>query len=257
MHDPNAIPCWQVEEWSRIPGLVHGFYGRRGGVSEGAWASLNLGTRVGDDPAHVRENWRRLCAALRGVTPVTMQQVHGDRIVTVSAAEQSVGEADGMATDVAGIGLSVATADCVPILLVEPTRRISLAVHAGWRGTLAGIAEGAVRLAAEKYAVPPDSLHVAIGPAIGPCCYEVSAAIGTDLEAKFGKMPDAWACHGEHGMLDLRRANRLILQNAGVPAARISEVGPCTSCHSDVLYSHRRSGGRTGRQISIIGFISP
>lgn len=244
----------KVESWRGIDGLVHAFIGRSGGVSEGDCASLNVSERVGDDLEAVAENWRTVRRLFPGLGIVRMEQVHGTRVARVSSASQNLGAADAAMTNRAGIGLAVLTADCVPILVACPGARIAMAVHAGWRGTVAGVGRAAVRSVRLAYGVTAEELRVALGPAIGACCYEVDAEIGERLESRWGEMPEAWSRLGSKGQLDLRSANRTILGHAGVPPENIVEVGPCTACAHDHFFSHRRSRGRTGRQVSVIGW---
>lgn len=248
---PPALPA---ERWQTVPGLVLAFLGRSGGAGEGSWCSLNLSEGVGDDPENVAENWRTVERAYAGLRIVRMRQVHGARVLHVRGAEPSPPECDGLTTDAAGLGLAVLTADCVPILMAAPERRVAVAVHAGWRGTLAGIAGTAVESACAAYDLRPEDLRVALGPSIGACCYEVDAEIGASLEARFGAMREAWSRSGSKGRLDLRGANRRILAGAGVPPEQVVDVGPCTACAFDRFFSHRRSGGETGRQLSLVGW---
>ncbi len=252
----GSPPVLRVDAWRRIPALVHGFFGRRGGVSGGDWDSLNLSEQVGDDPGSVSANWEMMAGAVPCLTVVRARQVHGARIVAVQDSAQSVGPADGMMTASTGLGLALLTADCVPVLMVAPAARVVMAVHAGWRGTLAGITPAAIAAAQRELGVQPSQWQVALGPAIGGCCYEVDANVGVQLAARWGEMPDAWKPGTDRGKLDLRRANRRQAAAAGIPLAQIAEVGPCTACASDEYFSHRRSGGRTGRQLSIIGWDS-
>lgn len=254
--DPAAggVPLVQVAAWDAIPGLAHGFFGRGGGVSEGALASLNLSARVGDQPERVAANWQRVEQTLPGLTFVRMQQVHGTRVVRVAAADDAVGEADALITDRPGLGLTVLTADCVPLLGVAAQRGAVMAVHAGWRGSLAGIAIEALRAAEDAFGIEPAAWQVALGPSIGGCCYEVEAEIGRQFLDRWGAMPDAWQAAGTHGQLDLRRVNAELLRQAGVPDGQIHLAGPCTACCRDEFFSHRASAGRAGRQASVIGF---
>jgi hypothetical protein len=249
----DAPPLLQVPGWAAY-GVAHGFFGRCGGFSGGALASLNLSERVGDRHWSVAANWAQVSRALPGLRVVRMHQVHGRRVVRVRFESDRVGEADGLLTTAPGIGLAVLTADCVPILAVAPRHGAIMALHAGWRGSLAGIAAAALRLAADELAIAPGEWQVALGPAIGGCCYEVEREIGDGFVDRWGAMPDAWQPAGHRGQLDLRRANRAILVAQGVPPEAIVDVGPCTSCASTEFFSHRRSGGRTGRQLSLIGW---
>ena len=253
---PEAPPAERVEAWSSIPGLVHGFFGRRGGVSPEPWQSLNLSYKVGDRPERVDSNWSAVQQALGRLHLRRMDQVHGSELIVVDGSERGevVGAADGLATESPGLGLVVMTADCVPILMVAPTRRIAIALHAGWRGTVAGIAKRGVETGERCFGVPAAEWQIAIGPAIEACCYEVDAEIGDRLQAEWGSMPDAWRRRGAKGDLDLRSANRSILEGAGVPVSSIHLVGSCTACSRQRYFSHRGSGGKTGRQAAIVGF---
>jgi YfiH family protein len=250
-------PVLSVPRWdARLP-VAHGFFGREGGASTGPFRSLNVSGRVGHDPAAVAENWRRVGARMNGLTWIRMQQVHGARVALVGgAAAAAVGEADALLTTTPGLGLAVLTADCVPILAVAPNAGAVLAIHAGWRGTLAGIAVAGIETARRELGVPPIAWEIAIGPAIGGCCYEVEQRIGDDLVRRWGAMPDAWQPAGSHGQLDLRLVNRQQLVDAGVDTSSMAMVGPCTACRHDAYFSHRRSGGRTGRHLSAIALVS-
>ncbi len=251
----GPAPHLRAPAWAAIEGLRHGFFGRGGGVSRGSFASLNLSARVGDDAECVSANWAAVAETLPGVAIVRMQQVHGDHVAHVTTGDADVGEADGLISAQPGLGLAVLTADCVPILMVSPAARVVAAVHAGWRGTLAGIAGAAVEAGRTACGVDPGDWLAALGPSIGGCCYEVDTEIGAAFCSRWGSaMREAWQPAGGRGQLDLRRANREILIVAGVPSEGIVDIGPCTACSSDELFSHRRSGGRTGRQLSVIAW---
>lgn len=248
----------KVPQWESKNGLLHGFLGRRGGKSEGNYASLNLSFRVGDDPQIVKDN---LCDVKRAVgvhdlRVVTMKQVHGDRIVEVKDKHlKEVGPADGMVTQERELFLGVVTADCVPILYIAPERKIAAAVHAGWRGTLAGIGGKMVRHICDRYGVDPAALQVALGPSIGPCCYEIGADVSAPLIEKWDAMAaDALRSRDGKTFLNLRKLNRSQLEEAGVSSKQIHEIGPCTSCAPDEFFSYRRQRGKTGHQMSFIGW---
>jgi hypothetical protein len=245
-----------LEAWAARGDLAHGFFGRAGGVSRGEWSSLNLSGAVGDDPAAVAANGARVREALHGLAIVRMRQVHGDRVVRVRASDQDVGVADGLVTDVPGLALAVLTADCVPILMVAGERRVAMALHAGWRGTAAGVAERGVEAAEREFGVRPDEWEVALGPSIGGCCYEVGAEVGAALESRWGPMSPAWREAAGCRWLDLRTANRVILTALGVPDDRIVDAGPCTACARAEYFSHRAEAGRTGRQLSAVGWLA-
>jgi len=247
--------AWQARAWQGIPGLVHRFFGRVGGVSRGPWASLNLSPWVGDNAADVNANWKvaqRTLPGLAGV--VTMRQVHGATVARVDNPVSAVDGVDGLFTNASGLGLGVLTADCVPILMVAAQHRVAVAVHAGWRGTLAGIVRVALHKARDELGLEPTAFQVALGPAIGGCCYEVGADIGQSIEQRWGPLGDGWRPQGEKGRLDLREVNRRMLLGMGVPEAAIELVGPCTACHLRSFFSHRGAAGTTGRQLSIVGW---
>lgn len=251
----GAAPAQRVPGWDAIPGLAHGFFGRHGGTSAGPFASLNASDRVGDDAAAVTGNWQRIRRALPGLSFVRMRQVHGIGVVRVDDAQMPAEDADGMLSAAAGAGLTILTADCVPLLCVAPAEHAVMALHAGWRGTLAGIAAAGLAAAQRELGVAPTAWRVAMGPSIGGCCYEVETTIGQQFVDRWGAMPDAWQPGGTHGRLDLRAANRRILAAHGVEEAHIVDTGDCTACRSADFFSHRRSAGRAGRQVSAIGWV--
>ncbi|HWO43912.1 MAG TPA: peptidoglycan editing factor PgeF [Candidatus Eisenbacteria bacterium] len=248
----------KVGAWERLDGLVHGFLGRRGGRSVGPYAGLNLSFRAGDDPAVVKDN---ICDAkkmlgLHDARIITMNQVHGDRIIEVTDRHlKEAGEADGLMTRTPDAYLGILTADCVPILFIAPREKIAAAVHAGWRGTLAGIAARMVSRFGEVYGVAAERIEAALGPSIGPCCYEVEEDVAGPMAQRWGATaPEAIASGGKKTFLDLRALNRGILEAAGVPSGRIFSIGPCTACHADDFFSYRRARGNTGRQLSFVGW---
>ncbi|HEU4340875.1 MAG TPA: peptidoglycan editing factor PgeF [Candidatus Binatia bacterium] len=255
------LNCLTVPQWQNYQGLLHGFLGRRGGKSAGPYAGLNLSFRVGDEAQVVKDNIcdMKKAVGIHDARIVTMRQVHGDEIVEVKDKNlKEAGEADGMFTGEREVYLGVLTADCVPILFVAPEKKIAAAVHAGWRGTLAGIAAKMVGILKTKYGVGSDGIEAALGPAIGACCYEIKEDVSRPLAEKWGRLAEA-ALYNRDGktFVDLRSLNRAILEDAGVPSNRIYQLGPCTSCAKDEFFSYRRERKETGRQISFIGWTAP
>jgi YfiH family protein len=252
------ITALKVPGWERYPGLVHGFMGRRGGKSVGPYAGLNVSYRVGDDPKVVSQNVcdMKLAIGIHDGRIVTMRQVHGDNVIEVSESKiKEAGEADAMVTAKAGVFLGVLTADCVPILIIAPNERLAAVVHAGWRGAVAGIAAKAVSYLADIYRVGPETLEAALGPSIGPCCYEVGEDVIEPLVARWGSLAEEMIMAGPgNPHVDLRRLNRAILADAGIASERIFELGPCTKCAQDEYFSYRRTGQETGRQMSVVGW---
>jgi YfiH family protein len=217
-----------------IDGIAAAFTTRLGGVSRAPYDELNVSYRVGDDDEDVRANRETAGATVgSGGTWSVVKQVHGGEVVP--AADGPLAEADGVWTDDADRTLAVMAADCVPVL-VAGARRVALA-HAGWRGLVAGVVENAV---ASVGAAPT----VFVGPAIGPCCYEVGGEVSDAFVERFGSHVMADARH-----LDLWRAAADAARAAG--AGAVSVAGLCTSCHPDLFFSHRRDAGTTGRQAII------
>lgn len=236
-----------------IPGgFRHGFTTRAGGVSGPPFDSLNLGMKWGDAPAHVRENRRRLLAASGARALHFATQVHGASVARVRAGEDPAAtarqEADAICTDVPGEGVGVYVADCVPLVLADARLGACAAVHAGWRGTAAGVATATVRALGAAFGSRPQDLRVALGPAIGPCCFEV----GEEVAAAF---PAGVVLRraGEKPHVDLRRALRLELERAGVPADGIDAIAGCTSCDPEGrFFSYRRDRGQTGQHAGFV-----
>lgn len=248
----------KVSRWETYPGLLHGFLGRRGGHSTGSYAGLNLSFRVGDDVAVVKDNMcdMKKAVGIHDARIITMKQVHGNNVIEVKDRNiKEAGEADGMYTAEREVYLGVLTADCVPILFVAPAHRVVAAVHAGWRGTLAGIVAKTVRSFRDHYGLEPRSIEAALGPAIGACCYEVKEDVSRPLMERWGELATPFV-HERSGktFVDLKGLNAAILQSAGVPMEQIHQLGPCTSCTPSEFYSYRRERKETGRQISFIGW---
>jgi purine-nucleoside/S-methyl-5'-thioadenosine phosphorylase / adenosine deaminase len=224
------------------------FSTRLGGVSDGPFASLNLGILTADDPERVVENRSRLAAAA-GADPrrATMAwQVHGAE-VTRAASRGIVTpgtlykRCDGLWSEEAGQAMVLLTADCLPVAIARANGRPALAVlHVGWRGLLAGIVDAGVR------ALGDGDLAAVIGPGIGPCCYEVGEEVARPFRATYGDD----VMHGRN--LDLRAATERALRRAG--CVSVDSFAVCTSCEEGLFFSHRRDRGRTGRQ-GVIAYV--
>ncbi len=222
------------------------FTTREGGVSDGPYASLNLGKATQDDPSRVDENRRRACVAV-GADParLTLNYQHHSATVHRAEAGRKGVKGDGLWTDEPGIPMLKLTADCVPIAIARTAGAPGLAVlHAGWRGLLEGIVEAG----AATLRVPSNSLLQGfVGPAIGPCCYEVGLEVAEPFAARFGR--DVL----ERRNLDLWSSAERALRRAGVE--QVERVDLCTSCHPELFFSHRRDAGVTGRQ-GVIGVVT-
>lgn len=253
----GGIEYYEAAELAELDFVAHGFCTRLGGVSRGTFASLNAGFLVGDRQEDVRQNLERVGEAF--AVPqgqlLLMGQVHADRVCVIDGGQtpgELVPECDGLITARTGLALGIRTADCVPLLFVDPVRRVIGAAHAGWRGTALGIAAKMVGLFAENFRSRAEDLLIAIGPAIGPCCYQVDAPVQESLCAR-GEGASLRPCRQEgRWMLDLVLANRLQLLGRGVPEESILSSGICTACRPDQFFSHRASGGTAGRLINIL-----
>jgi YfiH family protein len=214
----DAQQVYRVQELERYGWLEHGF-----------------GTRLS-------EGWP-------GGSPVRLQQVHSAICLCADGSADLPGPADAVISNTRGRTLSVRTADCIPILMVDERLRAIAAVHAGWRGTAQRIAARAVEALAARYSSRPEDLVVAIGPGICGKCYTVGAPVAVQFQAWFPERTDL----DRATTIDLTDANRRQLVAAGVPEGRICTGAPCTCCQNEEFYSHRRSGGKPGRMISAIG----
>jgi polyphenol oxidase len=237
-------------------GFLHGFPERSGGVSTGARASLNLGVSWGDDRALVEANRRRL-AEHAGYDPAAVQMarhVHGTDVWTVGQPLADDATFDGLVCDRPGAVLAAFAADCIPILFAEPDARVCGAAHAGWRGTVAGIA-GNMVAAMQALGACPDRIRVALGPSIGPCCFEVGPEVVAAFRDALGEVPGLVVAGPHKDHIDLRVATRTILERAGVAPAHIDDRPPCTRCEPDRYFSYRRDGRAGGIHMSFIGLV--
>lgn len=215
------------------------FFTRRGGVSRAPFDSLNVSTKVGDEPDAVQENLSRIREALGGNPSAWVRQVAGAAVERVSGPGFA-GEADALITDRDNLALVVAVADCVPVALVGEID-VSM-VHSGWRGTLSGISGRAVRR------MGSGDVRAYIGPGIRRCCYEVSEELADDFAGRFGRE----VVSGRN--LSLPDAISVDLEAAGIGG--VYDLGLCTGCRPDLFYSHRKQGPLTGRSLASVTRIS-
>lgn len=253
----NGGPAYyRFDQWRDADEVTHGVFTRLGGVSRAPWASLNVGGTLGDTLDAVRENLRRIYAALHvdGERACTVWQVHSaDAVVVTGRApgRRWLARADGMVTDLPGVPLTMRFADCVPVLFYDPIRRAVGMAHAGWRGTVNGAALSTLRAMQMAFGSDPADVQAAVGPSIGPARYQVGPEVVAAVDAAFGP---------EHGLirraedgsayLDLWAANRLALERAGV--RHIEVAGLCTASHVAEFFSHRAEGGKTGRFCAVL-----
>lgn len=215
----------------------------------------NLGARI--NGFKQLDDWNPVAEAfgISGDRLVTVSQIHGETIIRVDEGNRidvcSI-EADALITNVPGIAVGVETADCVPVLLVDPVTPAVAAVHAGWRSTVKKIAQKAVQMMQKEFGSDPSRMFAAIGPSIGPECYEVDEAVMGPVREVFPFWKEvASARNQDRWSLDLVKLNRMELVQVGIPEQNVHSVGLCTSCNPDQFYSFRREG-RTGRMLSMI-----
>jgi polyphenol oxidase len=271
----------QIAPFAKLPWLIHGFSTRPGGVSPlDSEKVLNLGHMEWDSCENVDINRQRFQAALGAEDSqlVSLQQIHSDLIHLFLDAPSQPCKGDASLTARPGLLLTVQTADCVPILLVDPKKRAVAAIHAGWRGTLGRIAQKTVGRMQQEFDSKPANLLAALGPSIESCCYEVAADFVGRFSAQFADaaeyfdeprsgeepnplqwlnmMPPGHQPPPKSVRLDLRKANRSQLLAAGLPPQNIFKSNLCASCRTDLLFSHRREGSLAGRLMSVIGIRS-
>ncbi len=271
-----------------LPWLVHGFSTRLGGVSQlsangDSAGELNLGNVAWDTSANVAENRRRFLEGLGAdhMRPVLQEQIHSDliRVLERRPAPAQTLRGDGLITAQHGLLLSILAADCLPILLADTRQRVVGALHCGWRGTVRRLAQKGVGVLRQRFGSRPKDLLAAIGPGIRVCCYEVGEEVAAEFESQFvyaqallTSLPkQRSAIETKYALLfqspfrplparsarsihlDLVEANRRQLQEAGLSSGQIFSEAPCTSCHPEWFFSHRRDAGRTGRMMGVIG----
>ncbi|MDO5407263.1 MAG: peptidoglycan editing factor PgeF [Eubacteriales bacterium] len=240
-------------------GMVsHSFSTRIGGVSEGRFASMNFSFSRGDDPEHVRENYRRMAQVL-GVEMdqmVVSYQTHTTnvRVVTEEDAgkgvlrERDYQDVDGLITNVPGMTLVTFYADCVPLYILDPVHRAIGLSHSGWRGTVNRMGKMTLEAMKREYGTEPSEVIVCIGPSICQDCFEVGGEVVEAFDHEFGEASRALSYEKPNGkyQLDLWRANRLVFEQAGVPSNQIHTTDICTHCNPELLFSHRTVGNERG-----------
>lgn len=259
-HNHDTIYYLAFGSWSARAGVRHAVFSRQGGVSAAPFESLNLSVSVPDDKVDVYANRRRAYGLFGRDTDsvVHAHLVHGTAVARVTQANNGtwLPHSDALITNEPGCALTMNYADCAPILLYDPVQQAIGLGHAGWRGTVADVPGAMVGAMVAEFGSDPADLLAAVGPSIGPCCYEVGTDVIDAVGAAFtdpaallpypatnGNTPPA----GQRPHFDLPEANRRQLLSAGVPARQIELAGLCTACRTDLFFSHRAENGRTGR----------
>lgn len=260
----GKVLYYSFPSFDQIPFVRHGFSTRLGGVSEGTFASMNLSFTRGDDPAAVRENFDRFCAAIRvnAEDVVISAQTHTANVKIVKAEDRGRGitrekeynDVDGLITNDPNVVLCTQYADCVPLFFVDSVKRVVATSHAGWRGTASGIAAVTVDKMVEEFGCRREDILAGIGPSIGYCCFEVDRPV---YEA-FCQVPVFGegcftADPNDKFHVNLQEINRRWMLKSGILAENITVTDLCTKCHPDVFWSHRVTGDARG---SLAAFIA-
>lgn len=244
----------------------HAFSTRFGGISRGYLSSMNLSFRKDEKREIVEKNYSILCNEL-GISVenlVLSRQTHTNNVRVVTKSDCGTGyskpsfeNVDGLITAEPGVALVTQYADCTPLLFCDPVNRVAATSHAGWKGTASQIGRVTVELMKSRFGCRPENIIAAIGPCIGPCCYEVDEPV----KQAFSDIPEAPdrlflpSVNKGHYMLDLRLANRAILLDCGIKPENIDVSDICTCCNSDELYSHRATSGKRGNLAAVIELI--
>jgi len=246
--------CRAFEE---LPGLCHGFSTRRGSPSDLAGGSFNLGYSSRDSAERVDDNRRRFLSALelREACLVTLHQVHSNRVHIIKDISGQWNQTDGDAliTRVEEIALAVQIADCLPVLMADPIKKVVAAVHSGWKGTLKRIAEKTIEEMRRAFGSDPAQIIVAVGPGIRACCYEVGPEVAGMFHEEYAECGLATPARSGKYLLDLSKALGIQFHASGIKPENSYDLGVCTRCNVNEFFSYRAEGSGTGRMMAVIG----
>lgn len=259
----NGVWFGMFAHFSSNLSIKHAISTRLGGISQSPFVSLNLGLHTGDEAVAVNDNRRRFCqaAGINYKNAVTAEQTHSDNIAIVSrqdigkgatSYETSIPNTDALITNIPDLPLMLFFADCVPVLIADPVRKVIGVSHAGWKGTVAKIGQKTILKMQEEYNTNPADCLVGIGPSIGPCCYEVDSPVIEKVKESFNSLEKLVIPHQKAWHLDLWEANKLQMQEIGVKTKNIIISNICTSCNNELFFSYRAEHGKTGRIGAII-----
>ncbi|CUH94276.1 hypothetical protein P22_0342 [Propionispora sp. 2/2-37] len=238
--------------------LLHGISSRLGGISSAPFSSLNLALHTGDNDTDVLKNREAYCQAV-GIPAdrlITAEQVHGEHIALVTQREtgkgaksyaQALKQTDALITQTPGVPLMLFFADCVPVLIFDPVTQSIGIVHAGWKGTVALIAQKTVLAMQDAFGTEPANCLVGIAPSIGPCCYEIDNTVLERVKQNFAVWPLLTKPSNDRWKLNLWEANRSQLIDIGVQNTNIVCSDICTACNKTLFFSYRAENGKTGR----------
>lgn len=262
--EKNGLGVYQVPLFTKNGLTKHGFTTRKGGVSPYPFASLNLAFHTGDIDKNVRKNRELVSSAfdLDLANWVAGKQIHGDRIMVITGEERGNGakeystaleDTDALITNLSDVVLTSYCADCVTILLYDPRQKVIGIAHAGWRGTVERIGVKTLEKMQEVYGSSPKDCLIAIGPSIGPCCFEIDKKIVELWQKNFPNWPEVIrAKKPENWLINLWETNRRQFLEIDVPAEKITVSELCTFCGKDLFFSYRAEKGNTGRMAAFI-----
>lgn len=248
----NAIPYYAFSHFSSFPGLSHGVFTREGGVSPPPFDTLNIGFSVGDDPARVEENRKRMLSLFPAKTPVFLHQVHGTACLVLPEGQEKPGlppAADAVITNAENLHLVIQTADCQAVLVYDPVSRTIAGIHAGWRGCISGITEKVICLMEKEFCAKPQNMLAGISPSLGPCCGEF-IHYKKEIPGRY------WEFRVDETHFDFPAITRSRLIASGLQPENIEVSSICTKCNSRKFFSYRAEG-KTGRFASVISLEKP
>jgi len=260
----DKIKYITIPEWTR-QGVNIGFTARHGGESAAPFDSLNMGLHVSDDSQKVLANRRSMFNIFNTDISqvVCAQQVHNCQVAVVDKAHAGMGAEiydtvlpgiDAMVTNTPGIMLAAFYADCIPIYFFDPAKMVVALAHSGWKGTMGRIAANTVDAMCEYFQSRPRDIEVFIGPGIGKCCFQIQPDLFEKVSKEFAGF-DGIINRNKECSWDLKLTNKKILIDRGINPEKIVDCDLCTSCYTDVFYSHRRENGQTGRMAAVIGLV--
>ena len=262
----DALKLVTIEEFEKTNLVKHGFSTRVGGKSEGIFATLNLGLKTNDENELVIKNLEAFCKAINidYNNLVLCDQVHGDGVRIVTKKDRGKGilykqdynNIDALITGEPGTALLTFHADCVPLIILDPVRKVIAVSHAGWKGTMLKIGQKTILKMIDEFNSSAEDIMVGIGPSIGKCCYEISGELARKFKNSFKTTSDfMFPINGDKFILDLWEANRYDLLQIGLLNKNIITSNLCTSCDTELFYSYRKEKGLTGRMASVIQLI--
>jgi polyphenol oxidase len=256
-----GIPYYSCLAFEDVPHLRHGFSTRRGGAPDLKESSLNLSDAPWNSTSRVNENRRRFLSALQlaDAPLIALRQVHSNRVHIIEeiSTQWNPPEADAIATRLENIALAVKTADCLPVLIVDPANSAVAAVHSGWRGTLSEILLCTIREMQRAFGSDPSQLLTAIGPGMRACCYEVGSDVADLFKQEYPECCSALpaSVHPDKYLLDLGKVLDVQMNRAGIRPENRYDLKACTCCNTEEFFSYRAEGAAAGRMMSIIGLL--